>query len=280
MFFLVLGNITTLTAFTPILRSTWKSPGREQPLPWAVWTLAYLTLTAATLVETGFANPVLLLYPLLNVGLHLAMTLFAIRTRNGRRDFVDGGRAVYHDDSEIAGIGVFAGRNYRKGDVIWTLAGPVRTDSQTGEDPDYVGIGPGLWIDPARPLDKLNHCCEPNAAFGRKRDLIALRPIREGEEITFDYSTTEVDPDWSMRCGCGTASCRKDLRAIQISFAHAATPPAATPLMQTVWRNRRAPAPEKPAFPQLARKPRRRKKQEVAPLPVAPKRKRTARTSG
>ena len=34
----------------------------------------------------------------------------------------------------------------------------------------------------------VNHKCEPNAGFEGQSFLVAMRDIREGEEITFDYS--------------------------------------------------------------------------------------------
>ena len=249
--FLLLGNVTTLTAFLPILRSTWRSPSRELPLPWMVWTSAYFVLFLATIVETGTAKPALLVYPLLNLGLHLAMVLLSIRRVPSNSFFRDGNRAVYHDSSQIAGLGVFAGKPFAAGETIWVLAGAVHQTSIPHENPDFVGLGPRLWIDPARPLDKLNHSCNPNAAFGRKRELLALRDVAQGEEITFDYSTTEVDPEWTMACSCRAVGCRLGLHAIHISFADHAEPPPASPLMQLVWRKRRAVAAVAPAFPQL-----------------------------
>ena len=105
-------------------------------------------------------------------------------------------------------------------------------------------------IDPDRPLDHINHHCTPNAAFGPRRQLIALRPIAPHEEVTIDYSTTEADSAWTMRCACGAAACRGTLFAIQHSFADAPEPPRASPLMQLIWQHRRIPALAS-AFPQL-----------------------------
>ena len=48
--FLLAGNVTTLTAFFPVLRSTWRTPEREQPEPWLVWTAAYSLLALVTLL--------------------------------------------------------------------------------------------------------------------------------------------------------------------------------------------------------------------------------------
>jgi hypothetical protein len=249
--FLFLGNVTTLTSFMPILRSTWRDPRREQPLPWLIWSLAYMLLTAATLVTTGFDRPVLLIYPVANVVLHVAMAFFSVRKSIAGRYFGGDGSFLYHDTSPIAGEGVFAGRDFRVGEKIWTMTGMVYGNSRTGQDPDFVGLGPGLWMDPDPPLNKLNHSCAPNAYFGPKRQLFAQHPIRKGEEVTFDYSTSEVDPQWTMACDCRAKGCRRGLHAIQISFADRDEPPPASPLMQLLWRTRRVKPEYGPAFPQF-----------------------------
>lgn len=249
--FLILGNVTTLTSFLPILRSTWRDPRREQPLPWIVWSIAYLLLTAATLETTGLSEPVLLFYPLANVILHVSMALFSLRKSLSGRSFGENGAILYHDSSPIAGEGVFAGRDFAIGERIWTMTGLVYGNSRTGQDPDFVGLGPGLWMDPDAPLNKLNHSCNPNAHFGPRRQLFALRPIAKGDEITFDYSTSEVDPQWTMACSCAAKGCRLGLHAIQISFADRDEPPPASPMMQLLWRKRRVRPEEGSAFPQL-----------------------------
>jgi hypothetical protein len=38
--------------------------------------------------------------------------------------------------------------------------------------------------------------------------------MKEGEEITIDYSTIEGDPLWEMKCACGEKNCRKIIRSI------------------------------------------------------------------
>ena len=49
----------------------------------------------------------------------------------------------------------------------------------------------------------LNHSCAPSARFDGQ-DLIAIRDISKGEEIGFDYNTTEYDIDEPFICGCGS----------------------------------------------------------------------------
>lgn len=35
------------------------------------------------------------------------------------------------------------------------------------------------------------------------------------EEIIIDYSTTEIDKFWHMKCNCGSKNCRKEIQSIQ-----------------------------------------------------------------
>lgn len=54
-----------------------------------------------------------------------------------------------------------------------------------------------------------NHSCDPNAGIKRESELFALRDIESGEEVTFDYSTTEHSGiPWVMKCICGVTNCR------------------------------------------------------------------------
>ena len=246
--FLLVGNLTTLTAFIPVLRSTWRTPGREQPEPWIVWTCAYVTLAATTWKVDGGRNWALLVYPMLNVALHA--TIAAMALRRHRRRAIDAATSIYLAPSGMHGEGMFAGRMFHAGETIWTLTGRWVFGAVTESGPNYIGIGRDVWIDPEAPLDRLNHCCAPNAAMGARRRLRALRAISPGQEITIDYSTTEADPAWSMRCTCGASECRGTLTAIQFAFD---AEPHASPLMQAIWRRTCANAPEPiPATASLA----------------------------
>ncbi len=236
--FVVAGNVTTLTAFFPVLRSTYLTPEREQPAPWCVWTLAYTALTITTILADRGQHPELLLYPALNAFLHGSVALLAFRGKPRRGDWVDATRKIYIGHSRIHGEGMFAGKHFEPGDLLCQLSGKAVFGAVTEDGPNYIGLGPDVWIDPIAPLDRINHHCTPNAAFGAHRKLRALRIIHPGEEITLDYSTTEADPDWWMQCACQSPDCRHVLYAIQRSFADQAAPPMASPLMQLVWRKR------------------------------------------
>lgn len=75
-----------------------------------------------------------------------------------------------------------------------------------------------VWMDPfpACPLRFLNHSCDPSLM--RVTDgvtFVAMREIRPGEQLTCDYATLEINPDWEMECKCGSANCRGQIRGIQ-----------------------------------------------------------------
>ena len=196
--FLLAGNVTTLTAFFPVLRSTWKTPEREQPLPWLVWTSAYIVLAVVTFLADRGQHP----------GPH---GLSRAERDAARRRRPDGAARPGPDPalgrcrplhlyraSEIHGRGMIAGRRFEPGEPVWTLTGRPVFGAVTESGPNYIGLGPDVWIDPDLPLDHINHHCAPNAAFGPRRQLLALRPIEAHEEVTIDYSTTECDAAWAM----------------------------------------------------------------------------------
>jgi hypothetical protein len=122
--------------------------------------------------------------------------------------------------SEIQGDGIFTTREYRKGDFVVKLTGK-RIKRKYNEETDrklcanWFGIGKDLWIDPNFPLSKINHSCNPNIGIKGVVSFYALRDIKNGEELTFDYATSEEESDWTMKCNCGSKKCRGKMTSIQ-----------------------------------------------------------------
>lgn len=128
-------------------------------------------------------------------------------------------------DTGRYGQGVFATSPIEKGRAIHVLAGRritlnefirlVNTGKEPLDDPLQVGVRTFLVLD--RLSRSFNHSCEPNAGIRGRNELFALRPIKSGEEITFDYSTTIAPTIWTMACSCGSPNCRGtigDIRSI------------------------------------------------------------------
>ena len=68
--FLVGANLTTLTAFFPLIRGVIEDPSHERTAPWAVWASAYALLGVTTYAIQGEIWSELMLYPVLNTVLH------------------------------------------------------------------------------------------------------------------------------------------------------------------------------------------------------------------
>jgi len=59
-----------------------------------------------------------------------------------------------------------------------------------------------------------NHACEPNTRL-MGTTLVAVRPIAAGEEITFNYNTTELDLAEPFACRCGHSLCARSIRGFR-----------------------------------------------------------------
>ncbi len=79
-------------------------------------------------------------------------------------------------------------------------------------DDHYVQIGKDSYMGPSGGLDDfVNHSCDPNSGLvitNTRVELVAIRDIKSGEEITWDYSTTMYGDDWKMNCQCNSVYCR------------------------------------------------------------------------
>ena len=79
-----------------------------------------------------------------------------------------------------------------------------------------INIKDNLWLYPYKNSCgwNLNHSCNPNS-FSKGKFIYAFRNIKSGEEITIDYSTTNIDKKWKMNCHCKSKNCRKVIRSVQ-----------------------------------------------------------------
>lgn len=59
-----------------------------------------------------------------------------------------------------------------------------------------------------------NHSCDPNTMLSG-RNLVAVRPIEAGEEITFNYNTTEYELAAPFACWCGSKGCAEFIRGFK-----------------------------------------------------------------
>ena len=113
-------------------------------------------------------------------------------------------------DTKI-GKAVFADKDYKKGDKVFSFKGETITKDEIIDPNHVIQISKDKYLDKSGDFDDYaNHSCNPNCGI-RGRDLIAIRTIKKGDEITWDYSTT-IDDDWEMKCKCGESNCRRTVK--------------------------------------------------------------------
>lgn len=127
---------------------------------------------------------------------------------------------IYLNKSLIHGTGIFAGKPYKKGEVVVILEGKKITKKYRGpiDDKEFANwfeISQDVWVDPKIPLSHINHSCEPNLGMTDSITFVALRDIAKGEELTFDYSICDSEVEWVVPCLCKSLNCRKQIRSIQ-----------------------------------------------------------------
>jgi len=105
----------------------------------------------------------------------------------------------------------FAQQTYQPGDVVADFsAGKVMSR------PTYltvqVDVDKHIMLQPEH-LQYINHSCDPNVFFDTyKMQVIALKPIAEGDEMTFFYPSTEWDMVQPFQCHCGCSNCLGEIR--------------------------------------------------------------------
>lgn len=111
------------------------------------------------------------------------------------------------------GVGLFATRDIAQASAILSIEGrlqphptrfSIQIDVALHVDADGSLPDPEMRI--RHPWRFLNHSCEPNARI-EGRLLRAIRAIAAGEEINFDYTTTEADMSTPFQCLCGSSRC-------------------------------------------------------------------------
>jgi SET domain-containing protein len=131
--------------------------------------------------------------------------------------------------SGIHGRGVFATATIRKNARIIEYRGRRTTADEAAEQPDsdpndpfhtfLFSLSDGSVIDAGGAGNAarwINHSCAPNCETVEEDDRVfihAIRTIRPGEELTYDYQLVLDEPITrrvrkSYACGCGAPECR------------------------------------------------------------------------
>ncbi|MEK6835794.1 MAG: SET domain-containing protein-lysine N-methyltransferase [Nanoarchaeota archaeon] len=123
---------------------------------------------------------------------------------------------VYVKRSKINGLGVFATREIKKGKIVvrtgskehhYTVEQYKNFSKRYRELLDKFGYWEdGFFVYPTDDTKYFNHSCEPNVLNFGNVD-IAIRDIKNGEEITYDYKAIPGNRG-EFKCNCGSKSCK------------------------------------------------------------------------
>jgi SET domain-containing protein len=115
------------------------------------------------------------------------------------------------------GMGVFAAEDIPAGTVVVRYSGRPRCIWEIPRDrwERCFQVDYDVYVLPRRGTAGwyINHSCEPNCVVRGEREVVTARPVRRGEELTFDYSTNVGWEEYEMRCSCGSEKCRKVVRS-------------------------------------------------------------------
>lgn len=122
-------------------------------------------------------------------------------------------------NSPIHNVGLFCKSNecIKRGEVIAIKGGyELRKKDMysSGTVNSYLPIGDDLYLAAKREEEEeavklyINHSCKPNTGMSGDRTFIAMRQIKEGEEITIDYAFVDNE-DYVFECHCNQLDCRQ-----------------------------------------------------------------------
>ena len=127
------------------------------------------------------------------------------------------GVAVETSEFVAGQLGVIARRRYERGDLIYTVRGPI----SSVRTPYTFQCGPEDHIDPVEEDGVFgfghytNHSCNPNAyvqvvgrGAARFIEVRARRRIHRGQEVSLDYGAMEYEMAHGVECLCGARECR------------------------------------------------------------------------
>jgi SET domain-containing protein len=120
--------------------------------------------------------------------------------------------------SPIHGQGLFAKRPIRKDEIVAIKGGHVldarmlaRVKSRISCS--YIQIDDSFYLGATRPSEVvrnkiwLNHSCQPNVGIRGQSTFVAMRAVRPGEELTYDWAMEENNLGIT-RCSCKQPRCR------------------------------------------------------------------------
>ncbi len=124
-------------------------------------------------------------------------------------------------ETEKYGKAVFAKEDLNKGEIIASFDGLIYEAEKSSDLPNdlplqiqdhVIQFEEHKWRDSNGIARSVAHSCQPNCGIQDLFNIVAMRDIKKGEELGWDYEMSE-NSDWEMECLCGSENCRKFIGA-------------------------------------------------------------------
>ncbi|MSO58951.1 MAG: SET domain-containing protein-lysine N-methyltransferase [Ilumatobacteraceae bacterium] len=124
--------------------------------------------------------------------------------------------ARLHDSNKL---GVFAIDPIRAGTLIAVFGGSICSSDAIKPLPsvvlsDCLQIEQDLFLQRQthpEPAHLVNHSCDPNCGFRNAVQIVAMRDIPAGQEITYDAAMATASGQKGFICSCGSIYCRREI---------------------------------------------------------------------
>ena len=119
-------------------------------------------------------------------------------------------------ESKIHEKGVFANKNFKKGEVVlkWDMSVILTKEelkNLSEKEKHYLYPFYDKFLLQQSPARYVNHSCDPNTKVANGSSDVAIKDIKKGEEITGNYFD-EILPEETMECNCGSKDCKRIIR--------------------------------------------------------------------
>lgn len=120
---------------------------------------------------------------------------------------------IYLRETKEFGKGVFTRKAIKQGELVSAFDGERYDGRFKAWTHDLlthtIQYGPSRWRDSKGIARYFNHSCEPNCGIRGLFQVVAMRDIAAGEQLTWDYEMTEKSDWYRLRCLCSSEKCRK-----------------------------------------------------------------------
>lgn len=118
--------------------------------------------------------------------------------------------------NSLNGKGIFAKENIQKGEMVFIKGGHILTKNQifsSGVINSYFPISDEYFLGATNKEEEeeiklyQNHSCNPNVGLHGEITFVAMRDIKQDEELTVDYAFIDNE-NYSFKCTCNSKNCR------------------------------------------------------------------------